>query len=241
MIAEDEVLRHSLAAEVATDHDRIKSQLLRRDARSLTQRCTRGKRGLAADPNIDETILVDGNDTRTRFKITLVNGWHRELMFKYMIRVSKGAFDIALLDRVMRDHVWRPGIHTQIAESLQRRSRFKFGFFRMKQGSRIGHRLLGIEDGRELLIHNFDQSQRFVGNILRFGRDSRDLISHEERAVSHENGDILASATRANVRYVNARQNSMHTSKRRCAPRIDRHDLRTCIRTAQALAIEHAR
>src|SRR5439155_14745378 len=86
-----------------------------------------------------------------------------------------------------------------------------------------------------------DQTNGLFGDLSRLGRDRCDAIADKEDAVPAEDRPVLQPPSEALAPDVRAGQDRVHTGERAGASRLDRHDARVRIRTADEGRLDDTR
>jgi hypothetical protein len=238
--AKERVHQRSLAAKIAADRDGIEPDAMLRHADGRRHMSARDMKAFIGDPHIDEPVRADRDEAGMRLDIALMHRGNGEVMFKDLMRRREGVRDIAMPHLELRDHVRNRRIHTELAVASGRRPRQDLDCFRMDDGRRRPHRVLGAEDSRQLRILDIHEFERGLRDLDGIGRDRRHFLADEARHALGEQWNILAHTAIACIGHIAAGQHGMNAGERLGAPHIDRDDAGAGMRAAQATAEEHA-
>ena len=227
------------ATEAATDFGRDHFDVSDRHPEHL--RAQRAHIESALGRAIDRRLSVGVVDADgvVRLDVTLVNHRGIEFALDDEVRRLESSFDLAALELVVLRDVGLLVALFLVAQVLQQNRRARLG--------RGVHR----HHGRQHFVLDFDQPQRFLGD-MRAGRGDgsdrmavvQDLFVREDvhrqvHRIDHHLTGLLELVRR--LRQILRGDNRLDARQRERLVEFDRFDIRVRMRTAQHLAVQHAR
>ena len=103
------------------------------------------------------------------------------------------------------------------------------------------HRVLRLNDGRQLFIFNVNEADGLLRDVLIVGHDCRDFVANKHHAIPRQQRHVLNHRPGQDVLDVLSGQNKMHSGHRACGGRVDRNDSRVWEWAAENLHPQHAR
>ena len=236
-VIEDELVRReSLRAEVAADHPVVDDDAILREPERRGHLIAQVERRLVRRDDAYPVVL-EPHDRGARLERGLVNARRRELV----LEDSRGApergvhfamrlHDVSLVIR-MRDG-------GPLAAAFEEPVRRRIG---VKGRGVSAERHIHVEQGRQLLVLDRDETDRLFRDLARIGGDRRDAVPDEEDAVPAQHRPVLEPPPETLAANVRTGDDRAHSGESACAFRIHRHDARVRIRTPNEGRLERAR
>jgi hypothetical protein len=229
-VADRQVERRSLAAEVAADVGVVQHDLLARDAGSRRQRVSDALRDLRVRPHVHAPAFYR-HERGVRLQVRLVNALRLELALDDEVCRREPGIDVAAFAH-------GPAVRVRgFRERLDPGVRIEVG---VQQRRRTVECLAHVEDGGHCLVLHLDEVDGAASDLLAVRGDGGDSLAGVAHHVPREHGHVLDLAAVEVLADVGAGDDGLHA--RQCAgqSRVDAHDAGVRPRAVQQPPVEHA-
>jgi hypothetical protein len=229
--------REALRAELAADEARLDDDLLLGQARAERELIAQPEGRLVGRDDVDQPVVVDPHERRARFDVPWEVARRRVGLLEDPVRAGERGVDVAVHDLLvplnvrMRDGEplgWRPEIRIALRVLVQDE--------RLRR-----HRLLGVEDRRELFVLDLDGRRRGLRDLRRLGGDDRDVVADETHAVDRQDRPVQEAPAEVVLADVFPGQDRMDALDRARGRGVDRDDLRVRRRRGDEGGPQHPR
>ena len=155
-----------------------------------------------------------------------------EGMLEDQVGLGKPLLHVALAPGDVGEHV--------VDVRLWLRQALVTGHLRMQRRRIRLHGLVGVENGRQLLVFDVDEQQRLLGCRLRFCRYRRHLFSDETHHAPGQHWHVPKPPAHQRIRQVGGGDDRVDARNGPCFRRVDADDAGVGERRAQHLAPQHS-
>ncbi len=233
-IAHRHVHEVALAAEATADITGMDDKLLQSPAERVGYLFAQRERHLGAGPDVGAIATVlRPDDAGMRLDVGLMHRLGRKRVLDDDVGFVEADFDIAFFPMHIDEDIARRFDRMQKSAITRH--------VRMEQRRRRPGRFERIEQRRQFLVFDVDQTQRLLGNRLALCRHRRDFLADKANQTVGEDGHVVNFAADQKAFDVLSGHNRAHAGQSERAARIDIFDAAVRDRAAQNFAPKHSR
>ena len=226
VIGERQIHQRALAAEIAADGSQVDANPRGRKRERVRQQLLEAERHLVRRPHLDPIVLVDRHDARVGLEIAMVRELRPEGVLEDVVGLAEPGLHVSQLEPENRLDV-RVG-------PLGRRAFIGPGILVHERGAGL-ERLDGIEDGREILVLDLDERERFFREVGVERRDHRNPLADESDAITGQERHVEHAPSDQNVRKIPGREHGQDAGEGLGFGRVDPENPRVRQRAPEGL------
>ena len=213
VVAQRHVHERTLAAEVAADAARVQHDAFLVHPPHGGQLLAQGIGVLVVDPYFNPPCIppfkggrggrLGADHAGMGFDVSLVHQLGIEGVLEHQVCLCEPPLHVALPPGYVGEHV--------VDVRLRLRQPLVAGHIRVQRWGVLFHRLVGVEDGRQLLVLHVNEQQCFLDGFLRLGGHCRHLLPDEAHHVAGQHRHIPQAAAHQRVGQVGGGYNRTDT------------------------------